>query len=298
MNDRTSTLTKKRSEVENEVSDLDENTKKLAKLYSDYKRVERRYHDRGMFDYNAISNDEDEMMKIHDQINDLGGMQVANQASQEVSTHGKKLKENKADLESINKFIVHDAKFNKRKRQQISEWESSKAFDKLKDDPNVLARKKHLQQGASVGISGAQRKEEAGRVGRAVRGMTPNRKIKSMLAGQGVRGVAASALNRKVKGVADKQKANFDMKQMARSYGHKTSSADKLAGLNVDVSTFDREQGRSNLKFLTDQEIHEQTLKSNALNTAAKFGKKGFRDNIDTLIAVEENMYNKNKKEE
>lgn len=194
-------------------------------------------------------------------------------------------------VNKIYKYVGEHEDFSNRKSNQIKEWQDSKAFRDLAKYTSVKDRKKHLQQGADVGISGAQRKEEAGRVSRAVRGMTPSRKMKSMLAGQGVRGVAASALNRKVKGVADKQKANFDMKQMARSYGHKTSSADKLAGLNVDVSTFDREQGRGNLKFLTDQDIHERTLKANALNTAAKFGKHSTTDMLDTMRSVEQGMH-------
>ena len=200
----------------------------------------------------------------------------------------------KGHTENVNKiynYVGEHEDFSNRKDKQMAEWKDSKAFRDLSKYTSVKDRKKHLQQGADVGISGAQRKEEAGRVGRAVKGMTPNRKMKSMLAGQGVRGASASALNRKVKGVADKQQATFDMKQMARSYGHKEQSADKLARMNVDVSTFDREQGRGNLKFLTDQDIHERTLKSNALNTAAKFGKSSTIDTLDTLRSVEQGMH-------
>lgn len=175
---------------------------------------------------------------------------------------------------------------NERINKEFEEWQAkrqakrmeqggSDAFKKLSGVEGIQQRQAELSQTAQSGLSLQQKQAEKAQVGAAIRGQQKSigRRMQSVLGGQGMRGVAASSVMRSIDQKAKKQSAQFEMGQMARSYAEKQKAADKKATMGMDIKQFDIGQDKSKLEFTKQQEISDESRRSNIMGSLMASGK-------------------------
>ena len=157
-----------------------------------------------------------------------------------------------------------------------------KAFSKLAYQPGISKRRAELDKTSKEGMSSAERALAASKVSSAVRGQAASvsRRMQSLLAGQGVRGVQAAQAMKSIDQQAAKQKTTFDMAQMAKSYDMKRQASDKKAELDMDVAQFDISQDKSKLAYNEARELEDRASQVSLFNTLmqANKGKLSPRD--------------------